>query len=219
MHVDGQKEASTTSQTTAARRGRPRDGAVDRRVLDAAWDLLHAGGYAGLNMDEVAERAAVAKTTLYRRWPTKDHLAVAVAARLLGDVPIPDSGDLRRDLTEFVAALAASLNRLRLAGSRDGGASAGLATELVAAIARHPDIDRVVRAQYAQRHELARARLRRACEREGLRRDLDHPVLIDQLVGPVYYQILITGGPADRAYAERLVEAALDNAFNEEAGT
>ena len=56
----------------AARRGRPRDGEVDRRVLSAAWDLLHAGGYAGLNMDEVAERAAVAKTTLYRRWPRRD---------------------------------------------------------------------------------------------------------------------------------------------------
>jgi AcrR family transcriptional regulator len=201
------------SQTAVSRRGRPRDSAAGQRVLDAAWDLLHAGGYAGLNLDEVAERAAVAKTTLYRRWPTKDHLVVAVAARLLGEVPIPDSGDLRRDLTEFTTALAASLNRVRLAGSPDGGASAGLAAELVAAIARHPDIDRVVRALFAQRHELARARLRRACEREGLRRDIDHALLIDQLAGPIYYQILITGGPADRGYAERLVEAALDGAF------
>jgi AcrR family transcriptional regulator len=41
-------------------------------VLDVAWDLLLTGGYAGLNMDEVAERAAGAKTILYRRWPTKD---------------------------------------------------------------------------------------------------------------------------------------------------
>ena len=45
------------SQNATARRGRPRDGAVDQRVLTAAWDLLHAGGYAALNMDEVAVRA------------------------------------------------------------------------------------------------------------------------------------------------------------------
>src|ERR1700730_7015986 len=207
------------SQTTVARRGRPRDGSVYRRVRGGAWGLLHAGGYAALNMDEVAERAAVAKTTLYRRWPTKDHLAVAVAAGILGEVPIPDTGDLRRDLTTFAAALAGSLSRLRLAGSPDGGASAGLAAQLVAAAARHPAIGELVRAGFAHRHALARARLERASEREGLRRDIDHAVLIDQLVGPIYYRILITGTPADRGYAEHLVDAVLNGAVTDGAVT
>jgi AcrR family transcriptional regulator len=201
------------SQMAGVRRGRPRDGGVERRVLSAALGLLHAGGYAALNIDDVAERAGVAKTTLYRRWPTKDHLAIAVAAQILGEVPIPDTGDLRRDLTEFGGALAESLNRLRMAGLAGGGASAGLAAEMAAIVARHPDIGELVRAMYAERHALARARLARACEREGLRRDLDHAVLIDQLVGPIYYRILITGAPADREYAERLVDALLDGAF------
>ena len=200
-------------EALTARRGRPRDGAVDQRVLSAAWGLLHAGGYAALNVDDVAERAGVAKTTLYRRWPTKDHLAIAAAAQILGEVPIPDSGDLRQDLAEFAGALAESLNRLRLAGHYGGGASPGLAAELVAATARHLDLGEAVRAQYAQRHALARARLERAVEREGLRPDLDPGLLIDQLVGPIYYRILISGAPADRGYAERLVEALLDGAF------
>lgn len=194
-------------------RGRPRDGAVDRRVLSAAWELLDAGGYAALNVDEVAERAGVAKTTVYRRWPTKDHLAIAAGAQLLGEVPIADSGDLRRDLAEFAGALAESLNRLRLAGHHGGGASPGLAAELVAATARHPDLGEAVRAQYAQRHALARTRLERAAAGEGLRADLDPGLLIDQLVGPIYYRILISGAPADRGYAERLVGALLDGAF------
>ncbi len=201
------------SPETTGRRGRPRDGAVDERVLSAAWGLLHAGGYAALNMDDVAARAGVAKTTLYRRWPTKDHLAVAVAAEMLAEVPIPDTGDLRHDLTEFTAGLAGSLNLLRMAGHYGGGASAGLVAELVAAFARHPDIGELVRAGFAQRHALARARLERAREREGLREDLDPGVLIDQLAGPLYYRILITGAPADRDYAERLVDAVLDGAI------
>ena len=201
------------SQMAAARRGRPRDSAVDRRVLSAAWGLLHAGGYAALNVDDVAERAGVAKTTLYRRWPTKDHLAIAVGAQMLGEVPIPDSGDLRQDLIEFATALAESLNRLRMAGHYGGGKSPGLAAELVAAAARHPDIGEVVRAMYAERHALARARLERAVSREGLRPDLDQGLLVEQLVGPIYYRILITGAPADRGYAARLVEALLDGAF------
>lgn len=201
------------TQITGTRRGRPRDSTVDRRVLSAAWGLLHAGGYAALNVDDVAERAGVAKTTLYRRWPTKDHLAVAVAAEMLGQVPIPDTGDLRRDLTEFAAVLAGTLDRARLAGHYGGGASAGLLGELTAAFARHADIGEVVRAGFAQRHEMARARLQRACEREGLRGDIDQGVLIDQLAGPVYYRILITGAPVGREYAERLVDAVLDGAF------
>ena len=204
------------SQMAAARRGRPRDAAVERRVLSAAWGLLHAGGYAALNVDDVAERAGVAKTTLYRRWPTKDHLAIAVGAQMLGEVPIPDTGDLRRDLTEFAAALADSLNRLRLAGHYGGGASPGLAAELVAAAARHPDIGEMVRAGYAERHARAQARLERAVEREGLRPDLDRGLLIEQLVGPIYYRILITDAPADLGYAERLVDATLDGAFTAE---
>ena len=71
----------------------------------------------------------------------------------------------------------------------------------------------MVRALFAERHAIARARLQRASEREGLRRDIDHAVLVDQLVGPIYYQILITGRPADSGYAERLVGAVLDRAI------
>jgi AcrR family transcriptional regulator len=195
------------------RRGRPRDSAVDSRVLDAAWELLHAKGFAGLTVDEVAERAGTAKTTVYRRWPTKDHLAVALAARLLGEVPIGDTGDLRADLTGFAVALADSLDRLRLAGNPAGGPSAGLAAELAAAAARHPDIGELVRAGFVARHALAQARLRRARDTEGLRGDIDTEVLIDQVAGPLWYRVLVTGAPADHSYAERLVAAALDGAF------
>ena len=52
-----------------------------------------------------------------------------------------------------------------------------------------------------------------AVEREGLRPDVDQAVLIDQIAGPIYYRILITGAPADRGYAERLVAAVLDGAI------
>src|SRR4030088_1299323 len=127
-------------QGAMVRSGRPRGRAGGGRGVRAEGGLLHAGGLAALNIGEGAERAAVAKTTLYRRWPTKDHLAVAVAAEMLAEVPIPDTGDLRRDLTEFAAGLASSLDRLRMAGPYGGGASAGLVAELVAAAARHPDI-------------------------------------------------------------------------------
>jgi AcrR family transcriptional regulator len=195
-----------------ARRGRPRDNAVDERVLDVAWDLLLSGGYAGLNVDEVAERAAVAKTTLYRRWPTKDHLAIAVATRRIPFAMVADTGDLCRDLTEFAVDMAANLQQYRAAGGSDG-VSAGLAGELVAAASRHPDIGDLIRALHARRHAMALERLKRASEREGLRTDIDHAILIDQISGPIYYRALVTGAANDRGYAERLVRAVLDGAL------
>jgi len=60
---------------------------------------------------------------------------------------------------------------------------------------------------------MALARLKRASEREGLRTDIDHGLLIDQISGPIYYRALITGATTDRSYAERLVRAVLDGAL------
>jgi AcrR family transcriptional regulator len=185
--------------------------------MTVAWDLLLTGGYMGLNVDEVAERAAVAKTTLYRRWPTKDHLAITAAVRTLPPVPVPDTGDLRRDLTEFAVSLTATLHRYGRAGD-SGCASACVLAELIAAANRHPDLGEVIRAVQARRHAMAMIRLRRACEHEGLRPDIDHGILIDQICGAIYYRVLLTGAPTDRDYAERLVSAALANAFTPAGG-
>lgn len=101
-------------------RGRPRDTQVDERVLRLAAAMIFDRGYAGLSIDEVAEQAGVAKTTLYRRWPTKDHLAVAVVARLQADDEITDTGDIRADLVDYLEKIAAGLNHMRAAGGREG---------------------------------------------------------------------------------------------------
>ncbi|MEW9555876.1 TetR/AcrR family transcriptional regulator [Nonomuraea sp. NPDC050783] len=190
-------------------RGRPRDTQVDERVLLIAAALVFERGYAGLSIDEVAERAGVAKTTLYRRWPTKDHLAVAVVARLQEDDEITDTGDIRADLVTYLEKIATALNRMRAAGGR-AGPSAGVVAELAAAAARHEDIGRLARRQYAERNALALALIERARVRGELRADLDAEALFDQLAGALYYRVMITGAPVDRAYAERLVSSALE---------
>ncbi|MEU4834576.1 TetR/AcrR family transcriptional regulator [Streptosporangium sp. NPDC023615] len=199
-----------------AQRGRPRDTRIDERVLRAAATLLLRHGYAGLSIEEVAERAGVAKTTLYRRWPTKDHLAVAVVAHLQDEDDITDTGDIRRDLSDYTEKIATALNRLRSAGRPAGqdNRSAGVVAELVAAGARHDDIGRMGRHNYARRNALAVALIERARERGQLRADLDPLVLLDQLAGALYYRVLITGAPVDRHYAEQLVATALDGAAN-----
>jgi AcrR family transcriptional regulator len=79
---------------------------VVRQVLDAAILELARSGYAGFRMDEVAARAGVNRTTIYRRWPNRMALVTAVVDRLrmpLRHNPLPDSGALEQDLIEAFA--------------------------------------------------------------------------------------------------------------------
>lgn len=197
-----------------ARRGRPRDPDTDARILRVAGDQLLERGYTAFTVDHVAEIAGVAKTTLYRRWPTRDHLAIAVIGRGQEEIEIADTGDLRADLIDFMAQIAAGLNRTRRAGrgaddqDDQDDQSAGLVAELVAAAARHPDIGTLVRDLFDKRIALAVARIEAARRRGEVRSDSDPHLLVDQLAGALYYRILITGKPIDRRYATHLVDAA-----------
>ncbi|MEQ7128572.1 TetR/AcrR family transcriptional regulator [Actinopolymorpha sp. B11F2] len=194
-----------------ARRGRPRDPDTDARILRVAGEQLLERGYTAFTVDHVAEIAGVAKTTLYRRWPTRDHLAIAVIGRGQEEIEIADTGDLRADLIDFMAQIAAGLNRTRRAGrgaNDQDDQSAGLVAELVAAAARHADIGTLVRDLFDKRIALAVARIEAARRRGEVRSDSDPHLLVDQLAGALYYRILITGKPIDRRYATHLVDAA-----------
>jgi AcrR family transcriptional regulator len=59
------------------KRGRPRRAGADEEILQATRDLLEEEGYANFNVDLVAERTGIAKTTIYRRWPTRGALVAA----------------------------------------------------------------------------------------------------------------------------------------------
>lgn len=58
-------------------RGRPRREGTDEEILRAARQLLAEGGYAAFNVDTIVERTGIAKTTIYRRWPSKGALVAA----------------------------------------------------------------------------------------------------------------------------------------------
>jgi AcrR family transcriptional regulator len=73
-----------------AARGRPRRAEADNDILEAALAMLRAGGYRELSLDEVARRAGTAKSSIYRRWPSKAALAAEIVRR---EVPAPE-GDL-----------------------------------------------------------------------------------------------------------------------------
>lgn len=85
------------------RRGRPRRSGADEKILSVARRILNQTGYKEFSVDAVHARTGIAKTTIYRRWPTKAALAAAAMA------PMPDAG---ADLQSLVRDLCAVLNLL-----------------------------------------------------------------------------------------------------------
>ncbi|RFA07524.1 hypothetical protein B7R21_15145 [Subtercola boreus] len=94
-----------TTKTTDPHAGRPYDRSGDALILAATLDLLAERSYERVTLDDVAARTGKAKTTIYRRWATKDDLVLA-ATRSIGQPPevaeLPDEGTLRSDLLAVV---------------------------------------------------------------------------------------------------------------------
>jgi len=83
---------------------RRRGAELEDAILEAAWLELTEHGYAGLTMEAVAKRAGTSRPVLARRWEAKAPLAIAAIRRQLAKYPIdvPDRGDLRTELLEYL---------------------------------------------------------------------------------------------------------------------
>ena len=101
------KEAvSESEQLTRARPG-GRAAAVVAAVRKAAFELLAERGYEGVEIPDIAVRAGVNRTTIYRRWPTKSELLLdIVLEEMQAKVPTPDTGSFEGDLAELLASIA-----------------------------------------------------------------------------------------------------------------
>src|ERR687898_735555 len=187
--------------TTPRPLGRPREERADRAILTAAIELMAAQGVRDLRMDDVADRARVGKATIYRRYRSKDELVTAAVSALVSEIAVPDTGSTRADL----AALMHSAVEVY-----SGSVEAGVMPSLVDAMSRDVELARSVReGLLAGRRAAVRAVLERGVERGDLRADLDVELAIDVLAGPLFYRLLVTGGPIDERLAEGVVDLVL----------
>ncbi|MEU1303976.1 TetR/AcrR family transcriptional regulator [Streptomyces shenzhenensis] len=99
------------SRTPAPRAGRPRSAAADAAILAATRQALVELGWSKLTLSDVATRAGVAKTTLYRRWAGKNELVVDAVAELFDELELTDRGSLAADIEGVVLQFAAILAR------------------------------------------------------------------------------------------------------------
>ena len=181
--------------------GRPRDERADRAIISAALQLIAENGVRDLRMDDVADRARVGKATIYRRYSSKDELVTAAVAALVSEITVPDTGSTRGDLLALMRGAVDVYS---------GSVEARVMPSLVEAMNRDSELARFVREGFlAERRAALRAVLERGIERGDLRRDLDLELGMDVLGGPLFYRLLVTGGPIDQQLADGVVDLIL----------
>jgi AcrR family transcriptional regulator len=153
-------------------------------------------------MEGVAGRAGVAKTTVYRRFRSRDDLALAVLIDMVRTVTAgPEVADVRAELVQI---LRATLDVLRT--TLMGRVMQGLVSEL----AVNARLSEAFREQVvALRVEEVAGVLARGAERGQLRPDLDVGLVHELLFGPIYYRLLLSGEPLEPSFADRIVDAVL----------
>ncbi|MDP9867806.1 MULTISPECIES: TetR/AcrR family transcriptional regulator [Streptosporangium] len=174
---------------------------VRAAVLSATLAELAETGYAGLTVDNVAQRAGVHKTTVYRRWKDREALVLdALTEQVAADIPIPDTHAVETDLRE----LARSLVRM-LTSPADRAVTIAMFSDA----ARVPEIGDVKRRFFADRFLRAEPVVTRAVERGELPAGTDPAELLKTLIAPIYLRLLITAEPVDETTADHAAQVAL----------
>lgn len=203
MAIDAKiASAAVEAAATVRRGGRPRSSECEAAILQATRELLVEGGVQGLTIEKVAARAHVAKTTIYRRWRDKDELALAVVLDMVEQVvKLPELGDTRAELLAFVNAAVEVLGSTLMGRVMQG---------LVSDLATDPELAKAFRERVVSVRDAEVERLvERGIARGDLRPDTDPETAHELLIGPVYYRLLLTGQPLNRAFARRNVDAVL----------
>lgn len=144
---------------------------VVRRVLAAALVELARSGYTAFRMDEVASRAAVNKTTIYRRWPSRAALIAALVDRMrtpLRESPMPDTGQIESDLVQ------AFTRRFAVGRKVQGRAWARLLDERY-----RPEVEAIIRDAVTERRDEWRSMVKRGIDRGELPPRTDAQLLLD----------------------------------------
>jgi AcrR family transcriptional regulator len=203
-HPSGEQKVSTgmadgTAHRPSTRRPGGRNALVRAKILGATAELVARDGIAGFRYEEVAELAGVHRTSVYRNWPEREELVVAALLQYAEDLAsIADTGDLHRDLVDYLVALAVGLDS-------PFGQALELATHTTDA---NPAVRQTVSTILEQRGAAMRRRLSLGVDRGELP-PVDSAFLGEMISGPA--RLIVNRGvrPFTRTDAERIVNVVL----------
>ncbi|KAA0087127.1 TetR family transcriptional regulator [Mycolicibacterium sp. P9-64] len=183
-----------SGERPSGRRPGGRNARVRARILTATAELVARDGIAGFRYEDVADVAGVHRTSVYRNWPEREALVVEALLQYVDDLAsVADTGDIHRDLVDFLVALAAGLET-----------PFGRTLDQAIQPARHPATVQALSKILDQRVAALKRRVDAAVDRGELPA-VDSSFLGEMISGPVHLIVKRGMRPFTRADAERIV--------------
>ncbi|MEH2096787.1 TetR/AcrR family transcriptional regulator [Nostoc sp.] len=162
--------------------GRPRSIHADQAILQATLDLLAEVGYQSMSIEAIASRAGVGKTTIYRRYNSKEELVADAIESFRDDLAIPDTGSFWGDMDILINNAAKKID------SPLGRQTLAL---IISTASSNPQFAEVYWTKYTKvRREALSKVLKRAKSRGEIHKDADIELVIDLLSGSLYYALI-----------------------------
>jgi AcrR family transcriptional regulator len=165
-------------------------------VLDAARALFEEQGYAAATIESIAARSGVAKTTIYRSWPSRAAVLVDVLVEMASTlVPPPRGGDPIRAMSAELRGIASAIN----------GPLGRLLTSLLGDAQVEPQVRSVlIERLFGPRSQASANNISRAQAGGTLRPDVPPHVAIDLLVGPLFYRMFVQHQPVTETFVKQV---------------
>jgi AcrR family transcriptional regulator len=185
------------NESTESKLGRPRDMKLRTQIFEAAFELERSKGYGSVTLSEIAERAQVGRQTIYRWWPTKPDLYLELMLERMnqsaGSVNVQDI-----DLEVYLRVI------FKLIREEIGTMTVGLLMEGL----NYPLIDTAIRETLSKRRDLFTRVITRFAGEQHKHFALPITIVVDMLLGAMWYRLLLETGPLDDVFAQELAMVA-----------
>ena len=165
-------------------------------VLGATVQLLFERGFGGATVDEISRRSGVAKTTIYRHWPTRTDLLRDACSTLGTPLETPDTGSFEADVTALMRNLAHILRSAKWTS---------VLPSIIDAAERDPDIAEMYSKLQRGYSAPLETVIQRALRKGELADDTDAAILIAALTGPLFYRRWFSREPLTDDFANQIV--------------
>jgi AcrR family transcriptional regulator len=170
-----------------------------KTVLATAFDLLTKSGLAGVSVDEVSRRSGVAKTTIYRHWPSREALLLDACSQASSKPQDPDTGSLKGDLERLAGGIAARLQQ----------PWSSVLPSIIDAAERDKELANLQSRIHAQMRSAFIAVIERGQARGELSASEDPKALVASVMGPLLYRRYFSRESLHEGFAREVVERAL----------
>jgi AcrR family transcriptional regulator len=170
------------SDTNKKPPGRPRSSQSHQAMLQAALELLTEVGFAAMTMDAIADRAGIGKTTIYRRYASKEKLVADAIESIRSEIVIPDTGNLQSDIDILIE------NAAKITLNPVGRQTVAM---IISSASSNPLFAQIYWTKYLEpRRQAFAVVLERAKARNEIQAGLDSDLIFDTMSGIMLYALI-----------------------------